>query len=445
VSFSETKRQIVHVTMVGWAFLLRFLSWPQAAALAIAALLFNAFVLPRAGGRALFRPEDVKRGLPAGILFYPLAVLLLILVFRSRLDIVAAAWAILACGDGAATLAGRRFGRTPLPWNRDKTCEGTLAFIACGGAGAVFLCWWTQPQDAASIWFVFAAPIVAAVVAALVETIPVRLDDNLSVPFAAGATLWIASLADATACAVMWPGVVARFVPAMLVNAGFATVAYLEGAVTWSGVIVGSAIGVAIYLGAGWEGWVMLLATFAFAVIASKVGWQRKKELGIAEDREGRRGAGNALANCVTAAVAAIVAIVSPYQSAAWLALVTGLTAGAADTVASEIGKAWGRRTFLVVGFRPVPPGTSGAISLEGTIANVLAALALATLGAWLGLVAMNAVPLIAAAAVAGAFVESALGATLEKSGILDNNLLNFINTAVAVALVLALREWGVA
>jgi uncharacterized protein (TIGR00297 family) len=440
VSYSETRRQIVHITMVGWAFLLRFLTWPQAAALAVTALLFNAFVLPRAGGRAIFRPDDVRRGVPAGILLYPLAVLLLILVFRSRLDIVAAAWAILAIGDGSATLVGRSIGRARLAWNRDKTWEGTVAFAIFASAGAILLCWLTQPnvETTTSPWFVFGAPVLAAIAAALVETIPVRLDDNLSVPFAAGATLWLASLVDAATIHVMAPAVAGRLLPALLVNAGFSCVAFLEGAVSWSGVIVGNLIGIAIYLGAGWEGWLLLVATFAFAVITSKLGLQRKAALGIEQEREGRRGAGNALANCLVSAIAAVVAITSPFQSTAWLVLVAGLTAGAADTVASEIGKAWGRRTFLVIGFRPVPPGTSGAISLEGTIANIVAALLLALLGAVLGLISMSSVPLVVGAALAGAFVESALGATLEKPGILNNDLLNFINTAVAAGVVLA-------
>ena len=439
MTHSETARQAVHITMVGWAFLLRVLSWRQAAALALTALLFNAFVLPRAGGRAIFRPDDVRSGVPAGILFYPLSVLILVLVFRERLDIAAAAWAILAVGDGVATIAGRGIASRRLPWNRDKTVAGSVSFAVTGGAAGVLLCWWTQPAlpSPAPAAFVLGAPIAAAIAAALVESLPGRLDDNLSVPFAAGATLWLLSLADAASAEAMLPGVAGRLLPALLVNAGFATVAYLEGAVSKSGVAAGVLIGMAIYLGAGIEGWLLLGATLASAVIASRVGLARKTALGIAEEREGRRGAGNALANCLVAAVAAVAAVTTPYQAAAWLALVAALTAGAADTVASEIGKALGRRTFLVAGFRPVAPGTPGAISIEGTIANVLAALALAALGAALGLVAARQVPLIAGAALAGAFVESALAATLEKPGILDNNQLNFINTAVAAAIVL--------
>ncbi len=447
MNYSETNRQIVHITMVGWAFLLRFISWPQAAVLGLTALLFNAFVLPHAGGRAIFRPEDVRRGIPAGILVYPTAVLLLVLVFRSRLDIVAAAWAILAVGDGAATLVGRRSGSTRIPWNRDKSWEGTAAFMLFGGAASVLLCWWTQPNVAAPapVWFVLGAPVLAAIAAAFVETIPVRLDDNLSVPLAAGATLWVASLVDSASVQALAPGVVGRLLPAVLVNTGFAAVALLEGAVSWAGGIMGLMIGVAVYLGAGWEGWLLLVATFGCAVITSKIGWQRKTSLGIAQEHEGRRGAGNALANCLVAAVAALVAIASPHQAAARLALVAALTAGAADTVASEIGKAWGRRTYLLVGFRHVPPGTSGAISLEGTIANVAAALGLSALGAALGLVPAAAIPIVVIAALAGAFVESALGATLERPGILNNDLLNFINTAVAVAVALGFRVLGFA
>ncbi len=40
--------------------------------------------------------------------------------------------------------------------------------------------------------------------------------------------------------------------------------------------------------------------------------------------------------------------------------------------------------------------------------------------------------------ATIGAAVESVLGATLEGPGILNNDVLNFINTAVAAAVVLA-------
>src|SRR5262249_42184629 len=145
---SEASRQWVHVLSGGFALLLRMLTWWQAAALAATALAFNVLVLPRIGGRRLYRPVDEARGFPLGILLYPVAVLLLILAFPTRFDIVAAAWGVLAFGDGAATLAGRAWGRRRWPWNPEKTIEGTAAFIVCGGAGAVALAWCTRPAGA---------------------------------------------------------------------------------------------------------------------------------------------------------------------------------------------------------------------------------------------------------------------------------------------------------
>jgi uncharacterized protein (TIGR00297 family) len=86
-----------------------------------------------------------------------------------------------------------------------------------------------------------------------------------------------------------------------------------------------------------------------------------------------------------------------------------------------------------------VKPGTPGAMSLEGTAAGLLASLALAAIGAGLGLIPASAILIVVAAATVGALVESALGATLEGPGILNNDMLNFINTAVAAAVALAI------
>lgn len=438
---SETARQIVHIAMVGFALLLRVLAWPQAAALAGTALVFNMLVLPRVGGRRLYRPADEARGYPLGIVLYPLAVLLLILVFRERPDIVAVAWAMLAVGDGCATLAGRRIGGRSLPWNRGKTVAGLVAFVVAGGLAGAGLAAWTAPAATPppGQLFVLWAPLAAALTAALVETIPVRLDDNLSVPAAAALTLWCASLVTADACAASSGEVAGRLVPALLLNALVAWLGWRAGTVTAVGAAIGALVGVAVFAGAGWQGWTLLFAAFAVATIASRLGLARKAMLGIAEARGGRRGAGNALANTGVAALAAGLAVATPHRVEALVAVAAALVAGASDTVASEIGKAWGRRTVLVTTLARVAPGTSGAMSLEGTAAGLGAAVGLAALAAGLGLISVVAIPIVVVAATASSVLESGLGATLEGPGILNNDLLNFLNTASAAAAALVL------
>jgi uncharacterized protein (TIGR00297 family) len=442
-AFSETSRQIVHITMGGWALLLRWMAWEQAAALAIAALAFNLFVLPRVGGRRLYRQSETTRGVPVGILLYPLAVLGLILVFPYRLDIVAAAWGILAAGDGFATLVGRRFGRTRLAWNPDKTVEGTVAFIVFGSMAGVFLAWWvrTAVVPIPPVWFLVAAPAAAAIVAALVETIPVGLDDNISVPFSAGAVLWMASVM--TVHPRDTPSLVTALLIGLALNVTVAVLGWIARTVTVAGAITGVCIGTIIYAGTGWQGWILLLVAFVAASVASRVGIERKEALGVAEERGGRRGPGNAIANTGVAACAAALKLFSAYGPACDVALTAALVAGASDTVASEIGKAWGRRTFLVTSLRRVPPGTPGAVSLEGTVALAASALALAWIAQRLGLIGYETIPVVAVAALAGSFIESTLGAAFETRGILNNDLLNFVTTGSAAALAIFLGGAG--
>ena len=121
----------------------------------------------------------------------------------------------------------------------------------------------------------------------------------------------------------------------------------------------------------------LLIATFLAASVTSRLGLRRKTLLGIAEDRGGRRGAGNAIANTGLAALAALLARHDARDRRCADRVRRALTAGGSDTVASEVGKAFGRRTYMVHTLAAVPPGTPGAISLEGTAAGLVGACAL--------------------------------------------------------------------
>ena len=104
-------RKIVHMSMLGFAFLLPFLTWPEAAGAALLAQLFNLLILPRLEVDLRKRPGSagVSTAAPAieaggsvwtGIVLYPISVLALILLYRHSVHVVAAVWAIMALGDG---------------------------------------------------------------------------------------------------------------------------------------------------------------------------------------------------------------------------------------------------------------------------------------------------------------------------------------------------------
>lgn len=430
----ETQRQLLHVAVGLFALLLRWLTWPQAAALAAGAVFFNLIVLPRLS-RGVFRTGDIAQPWSSGIVLYPVAVLGLVLLFRERLDLTAAAWGILAAGDGVATLAGRSIPSPRLPWNRDKSLAGLVAFLLVAPAAAVGLLAWTSGSGIDTMLVV--AGVVAAVAAAFVETLPIRLNDNLSVPATAAFVLLSSTLFDPQVAQSRSSGLAVEAAAALLANGALARGGLWAGTVTATGALAGLVIGTVIVIGGGWGAWGVLLATFAAASVCTRIGRARKTAAGIAEARGGRRGPGNAIANTGLAAWACVLSIGMADPELALLACVAALATAGSDTVASEIGKAFGRTTVQVTNLRRVRPGTTGAVSLEGTAAGVMSAAGLAALGAWWGVVVWAAVPVITVAATVASLVEGVLGATLEARGILNNDTLNFVNSAIGAGLAI--------
>lgn len=224
-----------------------------------------------------------------------------------------------------------------------------------------------------------------------------------------------------------------------LAAAPVALIAWRLGALTVGGAVSGFLCAVAIYLGAYLAGLAVLGAALLLTVASSRLGRARKVALGISEDRVGQRGTANVLANCGVAAIAGLLAAFSHDWSgeAGAILLVTGITAGASDTVASEVGKAFGAQPRAFPTFRRVPAGTPGAVSPVGTMTGVAAAIVIASPAAALFLLPAERIPLIAIACTAGAFIESTLASGFEKPGVLANHLLNFVNTASAALLAL--------
>ena len=112
-----------------------------------------------------------------------------------------------------------------------------------------------------------------------------------------------------------------------------------------------------------------------------------------------------------------------------------------ADTCGSEIGKRWGRHTVLVTSLRPVPPGTEGAISLEGSLASLVGSALMALVCLQLG-VLQGAGPwvLVTLVGLVATLIESLIGATLQgRIGWLSNELVNGVQTLIAALLAIGL------
>lgn len=185
------------------------------------------------------------------------------------------------------------------------------------------------------------------------------------------------------------------------------------GVLTRSGALAGSVLAWMLVALGGWAWAVPALTFFVLSSAWSLVGRRRAAEA-LAE-KGSRRDAGQVLANGgVGALLLALAAVAPAWTGVAYAGFVGAFAAAAADTWATEVGTLLGGPTRrLGVGAR-VPPGTSGGVSLGGTLGAVAGAASVALAAGLAGGMHTVAVAVVAAAGVAAAFLDTALGATLQ-------------------------------
>lgn len=126
--------------------------------------------------RAAIKPE-LYEFITAPII-YAIAIMISLILFPSPINY--ASIAILALGDGFATLFGKKFGRTTFPFNKGKQVEGSFFGFLFAFMGALAF---VNPTQA----------LIASAIGMSVESLPTPVSDNLTVPIVSGLVLTVIS------------------------------------------------------------------------------------------------------------------------------------------------------------------------------------------------------------------------------------------------------------
>ncbi|NPA47313.1 MAG: DUF92 domain-containing protein [Thermococci archaeon] len=202
--------------------------------------------------------------------------------------------------------------------------------------------------------------------------------------------------------------------------------AYKSRALDLKGSVSGVLLGVLLlYLGGLYPFLAMALFVL-LGVVATKYRFEYKLSRGLSSSGEDVRGAGNVWGNGLPAVLFLIVEAIV-HRDVFWAATFASIATVTGDTLASELGKIFGKRPIMITTLKPAKPGTNGAVSLPGE--------AFALLGA--ALIAPFSLPIathklaVAVAVVIGGFIgvnlDSIIGATLENRGLTNNNGTNFL------------------
>jgi uncharacterized protein (TIGR00297 family) len=426
--YSENLRQLEHILPIAFAFLLRFLTWPEALLLAFLAIVYGVFSsrIWRVTGRA------GERGVSPGKVAYGVGVFCLILLFPDDEFIAAAVWANLSVGDAVSNLAGRNFGRRRLPWNAEKTWLGLAsAFLASTPAAFVLIVWTGIPggdtPPVTALWYAGATSLVCS----LVETVRLPLDDNLAICAAGAAFLaWLSHASPA----VPWSA--ARLAMGLGISGAAGIAALAARGVSFSGFLSGTVIGAAVYYGFGASGFVLLGTFFVLGTASSRLGYREKEKAGLAQAGGGRRSGRHVWGKGFAACVAALAAIFSSPDASLQLAFVTAVATASFDTVATELGQLYGAVPMLLTSLERVPRGTPGGVSPAGSILGLAAAAVVSGAGYGFGLVTAAGLLWTLLAATIAVHLESYLAARAPRARC-GGPLMNAFHTTAAMLIAL--------
>lgn len=122
---------------------------------------------------------------------YAIPPVLSLVLFPRNAEYAAVMLVVLAFGDAAAAIGGRRFGRRTLPWNSAKTWAGLAAFLFLA-APLGSLAFWAEARPAVTFSQALISGCAAAAAAGIAESLPSRVNDNLRIVGAALAGVAVA-------------------------------------------------------------------------------------------------------------------------------------------------------------------------------------------------------------------------------------------------------------
>jgi phytol kinase len=195
---SRLSRKLIHIG-TGPIFVLCWLMFPKDEPLgrwlaALVPLLFTIqFLLiglgimkDEASVKAMSRTGD-RREILRGPLFYGIIFVVMTLVYWKDSPIGMIALMLMCGGDGLADIMGRGIKSLKLPWSKGKSVAGSLGMLVGGWVLAAFILWIFVLKG------VFPGPFsnyllpitLIAVVGTLVESLPIKDVDNITVTLAA--------------------------------------------------------------------------------------------------------------------------------------------------------------------------------------------------------------------------------------------------------------------
>lgn len=419
---NEATRKFIHVGVSHWwVFAMFFISEIQYALIPpILFIVLNYISYKKNVFTSMERRENKS---DLGTVYFPISLLILIIltwnggVLGGDFKYIGAIGIlIMGYGDGFAAVVGKKCGSNKYKvYESTKSLEGSITMFVLSFTVTFIVLMLVRGYS----FKVLAVSLIIAVLATLIEAVTPWGLDNITVPvLTAISTYYLMTYINSTEVLE----ILFRTIVGLLFNGIIAYSAFKARSLSKSGTIGAIILGTGIFVTSGIYGLTLLILFFMTSSFFSHFKKSRKKEVAKQFDKTGKRDVLQVLAN---GGIGLIFSILYFFTNEAifLIALATSFAAANADTWSTELGVLNNRMPISLRTFKRVTKGTSGAISLIGTLSGLLGSAFIAISFVILikiiklknlGVNTIEAFILITLGGFLGGIVDSFLGATVQ-------------------------------
>ena len=302
-----------------------------------------------------------------GTVYYPLAFLILLVVFwPTHTVIIQLSILILAIGDALAALVGENLKKV-----HHFRLTGDLKSLEGSAVMAIFSCLITltglaflKPDTVFQLSFIniLWISLITAVFATACEALGSSGSDNVLTPLGAAFVLqfMLTHSIDQNS----------QFTIGVLLAMFVAVLSFRFRFLNSSGSVTTFILGSVLFGIGSWNWGLPILAFFTSSSILSKMWRKRKNVANLMSEKSSKRDFGQVIANGGFPALIVLIFYITGNNNL-FLIYLGALAAVTADTWGTEIGVLAKKHPRLITSLRPVYPGSSGAVSPLGTMGSI--------------------------------------------------------------------------
>lgn len=364
---TELPRKIIHILVGNWILLGPLFESYWALIFTPLVFVFLNFYSVKSSTFFSMERHGDKRNF--GTVYYAIS-----LVFLSTLSFITGKWLyaflgilIMAYGDGLAALFGIKYGSKNFTINSSKTHEGSFIVFLSGFLITLIFPLFYFDHVETPLSFFLVIGFIIGIYSFILELSGKDGLDNLLLPIGSGLMGGFLIYFYSN-----------RFLLSLCLSSAILFLAYRKKSISLDGVGLAVLTGAVLYICGGIYIYLALIGFFILGSIISKVTNTYKSSIEMDKfDKDLGRTGIQVLANSLPATVFSIIFSISSNYTYLLLAFAIFASASA-DTFASEIGSLAKGKVISPIGFKEVPRGLSGGVSLLGIFASFLGSFLLA-------------------------------------------------------------------